>query len=117
MKKMVPFQGYYGFHDPISNNPPDGNIAEPNRPVTATTELGVRGELSSSSSGEGASKSPKSKAKQASKKHAFAEQKRRERINRHYNTLRQLFPNLPKVSSFLNFCQTFPPSQNVKYFI
>ncbi|CAK9186604.1 unnamed protein product [Ilex paraguariensis] len=48
---------------------------------------------SSSNSG---SKSPRKKTEAAFKKHAIAEQRRRERINHHFNRLRQLFPNLSK---------------------
>ncbi|KAM7514503.1 hypothetical protein LguiA_004086 [Lonicera macranthoides] len=46
-----------------------------------------------SSSGSGSSWK---KTEEASRKHAFAERKRRRRINDHYDSLRQLFPHLPK---------------------
>ncbi|CAK9163614.1 unnamed protein product [Ilex paraguariensis] len=83
---MLPFQGYYGLQSLTNLH----GLAEEPKSMKKQLDGGV---LSNSSSG---SKSPRKKSEESSKKHAIAEQKRRERINLHYNRLRQLFPHLSK---------------------
>lgn len=94
---MVPVKGLHG----LQSVPNFGDILiqqQMNPSLTYAKKEGPGGGALLSSLNSGLLKSShEQKSQEAANKHALAERNRRKRINAHLNTLRKLFPHLPKV--------------------